>query len=96
MSSFAGSVQTWMGLLYLELAFGCHPVKIVDPVTFQQINEENNRTEDPCDGVGPGDSCQCIDEPQRHRHISHPEQAPAGQQSKHRNGGFSGTAQNGG
>ena len=65
-----------------------NPVKIMNPVGAEEIDQENDAAECPGDGVGPGDRCQLVEEFQGYGDIGHPEQAPAAQHGKHGHGGF--------
>ena len=76
--------------------FGFHPVKIVDPIGFQEVDEKYDAAQCPGDGIGPGNGGQLVDDLHRHRNVCHPENTPAGQHGKHGNGGFSRTAHDAG
>ena len=64
-------------------------VKVVDPIGFEEINQKNSRTEDPCDGIGPGDSGQFIDKSHCNSDVSDANYAPADQHGEHGDRGFS-------
>ena len=58
----------------------------MDPVCFQEIDEEDNAAEGPGDGVCPGDGGELIDKLHRNGNVGHPEHTPAGKHGKHGDG----------
>ena len=72
------------------------PVKVVYPVCLQEIYQENDTAQSPGDRVCPGYRGQLIDQLHRYRYVGHAEDAPAGQHSKHRYGGFACATHNAG
>ena len=65
----------------------------MDPVCFQEIDEEDDAAGGPGDRVGPGNCGEPVDEFYGDGYIGHPQDAPACQHNKHGNGCFAGTSQ---
>ena len=79
-------------MLVSNFSFGFHPVKVMDPVGLQKIDQEDRRTERPGDRIGPGNSGQFVDKSYRNGDIGHPEQTPTGKHGEHRHRGLTCTA----
>ena len=61
-------------------------IKIMDPIGFQKINQENDAAQCPGDGVCPGNRGKLRNELDGCSDIGNPEQTPAGQHGKHGDG----------
>ena len=68
----------------------------MDPVCFQEINEEHNAAEGPSDGIGPGNGGKSVDELDCDGDIADPNDAPAQQHGEHGNRRLSRTAHDAG
>ena len=76
--------------------FGFQTVKIVDPVSLYEINEENDGTQGPGQGIGPGNGGQMLDKPDCYGDVADTDEAPADHHGNHGHRGLAGTAHNGG
>ena len=72
----------------MVLCFGIQFVKGVDPVSLQEVNQEDDAAAGPGDGIGPGDGFQPVEVGNRKGDVADPEEAPAAQHGKHGNRGF--------
>ena len=70
--------------LGLRLFLSFQTVKIVNPIRFQEVDQKENRTERPANGIGPRNGGKHRIDLHRYGDIAHTNQAPAGQHGKHR------------
>ena len=60
-------------------------IEVVDPVCFQEVDQENNTAERPGNGVCPGNNRQFVNKPHGHGDIAHTNHTPDDQHGKHGN-----------
>ena len=76
-------------MLSLLLGF----LEAVDPICFQEINQEKDTAKCPGDGIRPRDGGKRIHKFNRYGDVRHSEYAPAGQHDYHGYGCFAGSSQ---
>ena len=85
-----------MAIFLYFFALGFQSVKIVDPIGFQKVDQEDDGAEAPGNGIGPGDGSQLIDEFDGNGNIADADDTPANEHGDHGDRGLACAAHNGG
>jgi len=85
----------WLNICCVDGLCVFHPVEVMNPIGFEEIDQEDDGAEGPGNGVGPGNGGQFVDDFDRYRDITDPENTPTAQHGEHGDGGLSGAPHNG-
>ena len=70
----------------LKLCLCFQFVKMIQPVALDQIDQENDGTQGPCQRISKGNGGQFGNKPDGHGDVADPDQAPAHQHGDHGDG----------
>ena len=85
-----------MAIFLCFFALGFQPVEVVNPIGFQEVNQEDDGAEAPGDGICPGNSGKLVDEFDGDGDIGDADDAPANKHGDHGNRSLACAAHNGG